>query len=160
MTGDMTMKNYLLILCLLFCLTTFAAVKPINSQKIVLRPGWNLVTLERPVVAADAERFLAFRPMTLDSARKCYVLCPDKDSLEIGTGYWVFSQTEQTLELKRDQSKTTWDTAALADGWTLIGVADNSTWMNQATDIWQWQDGRFQIVSKDELTTGKAYFAK
>ena len=154
------MKNYLLILCLLFCLTTFAAVKPINSQKIVLRPGWNLVTLERPVVAADAERFLALKPMTLDPARKSYVYCTSKDNIKIGPGYWIYSKTAQTIELSRNQSQTNWETANMANGWNLIGVADNSTWQNQATDIWQWLNGKFMRVSKDELVAGKAYFVR
>jgi hypothetical protein len=160
MTGDMTMKNYLLILCLLFCFTTFAAVKPINSQKIVLRPGWNLVTLERPVIAADAERFLALKPMTLDPARKSYVYCTSKDSIKIGTGYWIYSKTAQTIEMRRDTNQTAWETAALTKGWNLVGVADNSTWQDQATDIWQWLNGKFKRVSNDELVAGKAYFVR
>ena len=152
------MKKYLLILCLLFCVAASAAVKPINSQTIVLRPGWNLVTLERPIIATDAERFIALKPITLDATQKCYVLCIDKDALKVGTGYWIFSKTAQTIELTRDQSQTTWETTGLGNGWNLVGVADNSTWMNQATDnIWQWLNGKFQKVSKAELTGGKAY---
>ena len=46
------------------------------------------------------------------------------------------------------------------NGWNLVGVADNSTWMNQATDIWQWLNGKFQKVSKEELKAGKAYFVR
>ena len=155
-----TMKKHLLILCLLFCITAFAAVMPITSQKIVLKPGWNLVTLERPVIAADAERFLALRPMTLDAARKCYVYCTSKDNIKIGTGYWIFSKTAQTIELRRDTSQTVWETAALTKGWNLIGVADNSTWQDQATDIWQWLNGNFQTITNEELTTGEAYWVK
>ena len=152
------MKKYLLILCLLFCVAASAAVKPINSQTIVLRPGWNLVTLERPIIATDAERFIALKPITLDATQKCYVLCIDKDALKVGTGYWIFSKTAQTIELTRDQSQTTWETTGLGNGWNLVGVADNSTWMNQATDnIWQWLNSKFQKVSKAELTGGKAY---
>ncbi|MBR4902648.1 MAG: hypothetical protein IKZ46_17035 [Victivallales bacterium] len=152
------MKKHLLILCLLLCVAASAAVKPINSQTIVLKPGWNLVTLERPVIAADAERFIALKPITLDSAQKCYVFCSNKDKLKIGAGYWIFSKTAQTIELTRDQSQTTWETTELGNGWNLIGVADNSTWMNQVTDFWQWLDGKFQKVSKEELAGGKAYF--
>jgi len=152
------MKKHLLILCLLLCVAASAAVKPINSQTIVLKPGWNLVTLERPIIAADAERFIALKPMTMDSAKKSYVFCSDKNKLKIGTGYWIFSKTAQTIELTRDQSQTTWETAGLGKGWNLIGVADNSTWMNQVTDIWQWLNGKFQKVSNAELAGGKAYF--
>ena len=151
------MTKKLLMLCFLLCLVASAAVKPINSQTIVLKPGWNLVTLERPVIAADAERFIALKPITIDSAKKCYAYCSSKDKLKIGTGYWIFSKTTQTIELTRDQSQTTWETAGLGNGWNLIGVADNSRWMNQATNVWQWFNGKFQKVSKEELTGGKAY---
>ena len=151
------MKKHLLILCLLLCVAASAAVKPINSQIIVLKPGWNLVTLERPITDADAERFIALKPITLDSTTKCYVFCSNKDKLKIGTGYWIFSKTAQTIELTRDQSQTIWETTGLGNGWNLVGVADNSTWKNQATDIWQWLNGKFQKVSKEELTAGKAY---
>ncbi len=152
------MKKHLLILCLLLCVAASAAVKPIDSQTIVLKPGWNLVTLERPIIAADAERFIALKPITMDSAKKYYVFCSDKDKLKIGAGYWIFSKTAQTIELTRDQSQTTWETTELSKGWNLVGVADNSTWMNQVTDIWQWLNGKFQKVSPEEkLTGGKAY---
>ncbi len=158
--GDTTMKKHLLILCLLLCIAASAAVKPINSQTIVLKPGWNLVTLERPIIATDAERFIALKPITLDAAQKSYVFCSDKDKLKIGTGYWIFPKTAQTIELTREQSQTTWETTGLGNGWNLVGVADNSTWMNQATDIWQWLNGKFQKVSKEELKAGKAYFVR
>ena len=158
MTGDTTMKKLLIIFCILISLSAIAAVKPINSQTIVLKPGWNLVTLERPIIDTDAERFIALKPITIDSARKCYAYCSSKDKLKIGTGYWIFSKTTQTIELTRDQTQSTWETAALAHGWNLIGLADNSVWQNQATNIWQWLDGKFQKVSKEELAGGRAYF--
>lgn len=132
--GDMTMKKILPILFLLLCVAASAAVKPIGSQTIDLKPGWNLVTLERPVIAADAERFIALKPITLDAAQKGYVFCSDKDKFKIGTGYWIFSKTAQTIELTREQSQTTWETTGLNNGWNLVGVADNSTWMDRSGD--------------------------
>jgi hypothetical protein len=118
------------------------------------------VTLLRPVVADDAERFLALRPMTLDTAQESYFPCSAPDDLKIGTGYWVFSPREQTLKLYRNQNMTTWETASLDSGWNLLGVADNSTWMDQASEIWQWQNGMFQTITKEELTPGEAYWVK
>ena len=154
------MKRHLLLLVFGACLAAFAAVKPINSQMIVLKPGWNLVTLERPIVASDAEQFLALRPMMLNAARKCLVCCEDREMLKIGAGYWIHVNEAKTLELMRDQSQTTWETVGLRRGWNLVGVADNSTWQTQATEIWQWADGKFQIITKDELVEGKAYWVK
>ncbi len=155
------MKRQLIpTLCLLLCLSAVAAVKPVDNQTITLKPGWNLVTVERPVIDADTEKFLALKPMMLDTARKCYVICTDRNSLGIGTGYWIFSHTAQTLELTRAPNMGTWHTATLTDGWNLIGVSNDSTWMNQATAIWQWLNDRFQIGSKDELTDGKAYWVE
>ena len=82
-----------------------------------------------------------------------------KDDLKVGVGYWIFSRTAQPpIDLVHEQSQTTWETAALTQGWNLIGVADNSTWMSQVTDIWQWLNGKFQTITKEELNTGDAYW--
>ena len=139
----------------------FAAVDPISSQKLELKPGWNLVTLTRPITAESAERFLALHPMKLDADNKCYVRCTSKDVLKVGVGYWIFSRTTQPpIDLVHEQSQTTWETAILTQGWNLIGVANNSTWMPKATDIWQWLNGKFQKVSKEDPTVGNAYWVR
>ncbi|MBR4675931.1 MAG: hypothetical protein IKP00_15845 [Victivallales bacterium] len=83
------MKRQLIpTLCLLLCLSAAAAVRPVDNQTITLKPGWNLVTVERPVIDSDMEKFLALKPMMLDAARKCHVICADRNSLAIGTEYF------------------------------------------------------------------------
>ena len=154
-----TMKNHLLILCLLTSLFAFAAVDPGSSQKLELKPGWNLVTLTRPIADESATLFLSLKPMMLDTKNKCYVRCASKDDLKVGVGYWIFAKiTPAPIDLVHEQSQTTWETAILTQGWNLIGVANNSTWMPKATDIWQWLNGKFQTITKEELTTGEAYW--
>ena len=160
MTGDKTMKRLLMTFFVMMCVAAAAAVKPANSQTITLKPGWNLVTLERPVVDTDMAKFLLLKPMTLDATGKCYVRCMEKADIKIGAGYWIHSDTEQAVELVTDKDKTSWETATLTNGWNLIGVADNSTWQSQAAVIWQWKDGRYQRVSPAELTAGVAYMVK
>ena len=153
------MRQFLTILLFGCALSVFGAVVPGSSQKLELKPGWNLVTLTRPIVNASAEYFLSLRPMTLDIDTKCYVRCTSKDDLKVGVGYWIFSRTEQPpKDLVHDQTQTSYETAVPIGGWNLIGVAGNSTWMNQVTVIWQWLDGKFQTITKAELTTGEAYW--
>ena len=153
------MRQFLTILLFGCALSVFGAVVPSSSQKLELKQGWNLVTLTRPIVNASAEYFLSLQPMTLDIDTKCYVRCTSKDDLKVGVGYWIFSQTDQPpKELVHDQTQTSYETAVPTDGWNLIGVADNPTWMNQVTVIWRWLDGKFQTITKEELTTGEAYW--
>ena len=159
--GNKTMQKYILVLFLLASSAIFAAVDPISSQRLELKPGWNLVTLTRPITSESAERFLALQPMKLDADNKCYVRCTSEDDIKVGVGYWIFSKTAQPpIYLVHDQSQTTWVTATLTQGWNLIGVANNSNWMIQATDIWQWLNDKFQRISKEELTIGEAYWVK
>ena len=152
------MKRHLLILCLLGSISVFSAVGPVSIQKIELKHGWNLVTLTRPVIEASQGTFLLFQPMTYNPVRKCYVRCTHKEELKIGVGYWVYVDNAQPLELINDLGQATWQTAALTRGWNLIGMTDNSSWQNQATIIWQWKDGKFKIITKEDLTVGQAYW--
>ena len=157
----MTMNRRLLTfgLATFLCLVGFAAVEPVASQKMELKPGWNLVTIQFPVVEADLERFLALQPMTLDAVTKSYVRCTSLADLKIGVGYWVFSANGQEIQLTKDQSQTSWETATLKSGWNLLGVADNSAWQSQAAQVWQWLNGHFQKISKTALTSGEGYWA-
>jgi len=87
------------------------------------------------------------------------VRCASKDDLKVGVGYWIFSRTEQPpIDLVHEQAQTNYEIAGLTEGWNLVGMADNSTWLNQAIEIWQWLNGKFQTITKEELTTGEAYW--
>ena len=137
-----------------------------NDQLSVLRiqPGWNLLTIRRPFTSADAERFLALRPMVLDADNRCYVRCADSSRLVIGAGYWLFSHKARTIVLEHDQSQTSWITLGLKQGWNLIGVADGSAWQSKASSIWkyhwQWSGNPYQPITQAELISGQAYWAK
>ena len=133
-------------------LIAFAAVDPVSSQKL---------ELTRPIADESATFFLSLKSMMLDTKNKCYVRCASKDDIKIGVGCWIFSKTAQpAIDLVHDQAQTSYETAGLTEGWDLIGVADNSTWMNQAIEIWQWLNGKFQAITKEELTAGEAYWVK
>ncbi len=137
-----------------------------NDQLSVLRlqPGWNLLTLRRPLIASDAQRFLVLRPVVLDADNKCYIRCAAPSAFQIGAGYWVFSATARVMVLEHDQSQTSWKTVGLKQGWNLIGVADGSAWQKKATDIWKWEwlwkGNPYQPVTQAELISGQAYWAK
>ena len=160
MTMNISRKNWVALAVVLFASAFLqAAVVPKSTQTVELKPGWNLVTLEHPIVDdIEAKSFLVLQPMTLDAETKSYVRCTSLADLKIGVGYWVFSANGQEIQLTKDQSQTTWETATLKPGWNLLGVADNSDWIDQATAIWQWLDGKFQTITKEELKAGNAYW--
>ena len=161
MTMNISRKNWIALAVVLFAVCTLlqAAVVPSSSQKLELKQGWNLVTLKKPIVNDSAEDFLSLQPMTLDDETKCYVRCTSKDDLKVGVGYWIFSPTEQPpKDLVHDQTQTSYETAAPTGVWNFLGVADSSTWMDQAAAIWQWLDGKFQTITKEELKAGNAYW--
>ena len=145
-----------------------AALKDLedNDQWSVLklRPGWNLLTLRRPLIASDAQRFLALHPVAFDTKGKCYFQCVNKSQLALGAGYWVFSATARDIVLEHDPSQTSWKTMGLKQGWNLIGVADGSAWQSKATAIRKWQrQGKgepYQPVTQKELVPGQGYWAK
>ena len=161
MTMNISRKNWIVLAVVLFAVCTLlqAAVVPQAPQTLELKPGWNLVTLEHPIVDdIEAKSFLALQPMTLDAVAKSYVRCTSLADLKIGAGYWVFAVNEQEIQLTKDQSQTSWETAALKSDWNLLGVADNSDWQGQAAAIWQWLNGHFQKISITELTSGEGYW--
>ena len=155
-------KNWIILAIVLLAVCTLlqAAVVPKSVQTLELKPGWNLVTLTRPIVESDVSKFLDIRPMTLDADRKCYVLCASAEDLRIGVGYWVFAGEDvQPVELTQDLSQTSWETVTLSQGWNLLGVAENSDWQSQSAQVWQWLNGHFQKISKTEVTMGEGYWS-
>ena len=163
MTMNISRKNWVVLAVVLFAGSVLlqAAVVPKSTQTVELKPGWNLVTLEHPIVDdIEAKSFLVLQPMTLDAETKSYVRCTSLADLKIGVGYWVFSANGQEIQLTKDQSQTTWETATLKPGWNLLGVADNSDWQSQAAAVWQWLNGHFQKISKTAVAAGKAYWVK
>ena len=101
--------------------------------------------------------------MRVDSDKGCYVRCATITDLRPGVGYWVYSKTEQSIELTHDQSQTTWETVGLIAGWNLVGVDEKATWQETAVDIWfwwQWTGDWFQKPAKSEVTLGEGYWVK
>ena len=155
------MRQFLTILLLGCALTGFGAVVPKSTQEVKLSPGWNLVTLERPVVDdVNFQKFLALGLMRVEPDKGCYVRCATMTDLRPGVGYWVYSKTEQSIELTHDQSQTTWETVDLIAGWNLVGVDEKATWQETAVDIWQWTGDGFCRADKTEVTLGEGYWVK
>ena len=157
------MKKTFLLIGLLVCGMAFAAVEEKTSQEISLKKGWNLVTLDRPLAAnADgAEKFLDYGPLRLDAERGCYVRCTTQADLKAGAAYWIFSKEAKPLVLAFNPNQQTWETAGWSGNhWKLLGVAENSNWQSQATELWQWLNGQYQTITKEALDNGKAYWAK
>ena len=73
----------------------------------------------------------------------------------------VFSKEEKLLVLDFDKNQQTWETVGWGGNrWKLLGVAENSNWQAQATELWQWLNGQYQTITKEALDNGKAYWAK
>lgn len=158
----MKMRLLTLALCCLLSAVAFAAVVPTNSQTLTLQQGWNLVTLKCPITQEEVNKFLNLNPIRLDTEKQCYVRCANATDIQVGVGYWIYSASEEevNVELALDLTQASWQTAGLGSGWSLVGVATNSNWQNGTSAIWQWQNDCFREIAKGDLIAGKAYFAK
>jgi len=151
----------LFVLGLFLCLMSFAAVEPIATQTLQLKPGWNLVTLTRPLesMQSNVNKFLSLCPFAYDGQNCNYVFCSHAEDLKAGVGYWVYSDKAKTVDLALD-AKQTASQPELQKGWNLVGMTEGASWPSSATEIWTWKNGRFvQVVDKSELKVGCAYWA-
>ena len=152
----------LLIAIILLVGNAEAAVVPSSSSKqtLELKPGWNLVTLTRPLdsMQGNVQKFLSLKPIRFDVNNGAYVVCERMEDLKAGIGYWVFSREKQTIELALDGTQPVAE-PTLASGWNLVGKTDSEAWAETATLIWGWENGYFKIISNNELKVGHAYWA-
>ena len=92
-----------------------------------------------------------------DVEHHVFVMCGKEADVKAGVGYWVFSRQSQTLELVQDKEqsvqKTEWQS-----GWNFVGMTEDASWIETATSIWTWRNGRFVPVEKEDLQVGKAYW--
>ena len=156
------LKNMTFMLALTMVMVSIsapAAVVPESVQTVKLRAGWNLVTLTKPLesMPSNVSKFLKLNPIRIDDNMRSYVVCTPED-IKAGIGYWVFSETKQTLELALDVTNTSFQ-PTLKQGWNLVGMTEGATWSSVASDIWAWQNGCFKRIEKKDLQTGLAYWA-
>ncbi len=148
----------LLMAVLLLSVCAQAAVVPESVQTLKLRAGWNLVTLTKPLesMQSNVAKFLNLKPMRLDDNMRSYIVS-NAENLKAGVGYWIFSETKQTLELALDVTPASAQ-PSLKQGWNLVGMTKGATWPSSASDIWAWQNGCFKRIEKKDLQTGLAYW--
>lgn len=149
----------LLMSVLLMAVCVQAAVVPSSKQTLELKPGWNLVTLTRPLesMPSNMQKFLSLHPFSLDTGSQSYVRCEKAEDVLAGKGYWVFSSTQQTIELAQDISQTATQ-PSLVKGWNLVGMLGDASWADSAASIWKWEDGHYKTIEKKDLKTGYAYW--
>ena len=152
--------SVLLMTVMLLCVCVQAAVVPSTKQTLDLKPGWNLVTLTRPLdsMSSNVQKFLMLKPVRYDVGHGTYVYCERAEDVKAGVGYWVFSDKEQTVDLAviSDQTVTQ---PLLQKGWNLVGMVDGAAWPDSNEIIWSWQNGRFeQVNDKLKLKAGNAYW--
>ncbi|MBR4900428.1 MAG: C10 family peptidase [Victivallales bacterium] len=133
---------------------------PFPRQMLKLHPGWNMVTLTKPLKnrLESVQKFLALRPISFDAEVNSMVVCNDATSIKIGIGYWVFSRQSQTVELVQDAEQPVFQ-VEMKQGWNFIGMTEDAAWTEFATIIWGWQNGRFiPMNNMENLQVGKAYW--
>ena len=132
---------------------------PQPTQILELRPGWNMVTVTKPLASKPdgVHKFLELKPIMQDVEHQVFVMCGKEADVKAGVGYWVFSRQSQTVELVQDKEqsvqKTEWQS-----GWNFVGMTEDASWIETATSIWTWRNGRFVPVEKEDLQVGKAYW--
>ena len=148
------------MVAMLLSISAMGAVVPVSTQTLVLKPGWNLVALTRPLesMQSNLDKFLSLKPFAFDNASGSYMHCVKAENLKPGDGYWVFCPNAQTVELALDVKQAVAQ-PTLRKGWNLVGMTDGASWPDSAVVIWGWKDGRFVQVSKSELQAGKGYWA-
>ena len=149
----------LVMAVMLLSISAMGAVVPVSVQTLQLKPGWNLVTLTRPLdsMQSNIDKFLALKPFAFDENSNSYVSCTKADDLKAGNGYWVFSSHAQTVELALDVNQTVAQ-LTLQKGWNLVGMSDGASWSNSAAVIWGWKNNRFVRIAKTDLQLGYAYW--
>ena len=129
-------------------------------QTLELHPGWNLVTLTKPLMDRQdgLQKFLWLKPMMYDAENLSFVVCGNADAVKVGVGYWVFSRRKQTIELAQDVEQSV-SQSTLQVGWNLVGLLEESTWPSlDGIDIWTWANGRFKHIDKKDLQIGQTYW--
>ena len=150
----------LVVAVMLLSVCVQAAVVPSSKQTLELKPGWNLVTLIKPLdsMPGNMQKFLSLRPIRFDIRNGAYVFCERAEDVKAGIGYWVFSRENKTVELALDTTQTA-TMPSLEKGWNLIGLTDDMSWPDLAKAIWSWRNGSFKlVVEKEDLKAGIAYW--
>ncbi len=77
------LAGVLLMAVMLMAVCAQAAVVPSSKQMLELKPGWNLVTLTKPLdpMPGNVQKFLSLKPMRYDDACGAYVVCNDSENL-------------------------------------------------------------------------------
>ena len=150
----------LLAAVMLLAVSVQGAVVPVSTQTLELKPGWNLVTLLKPLDSkpVNAQKLLALKVMCYDVKAGAYVSCDRLEDVKAGVGYWVFSQEKQTIELALDVNSAAAE-PSLEKGWNLVGMTEGASWVKLDVPIWAWENGCFvQVVDKLKLQVGNAYW--
>jgi len=158
------MKKLLFGMLLVFALETavLAAPRPVETQDVVLKRGWNLITLMKPIEESEPLRnLLKMNLVTLDSHRRHYTRCASAQELKVGTGYWVYcNEDSKSFSLTVDITKTDWEPTDAETGANLLGVTSKSDWMDNATSIQEWSNNKWITVKPEDVKQGQVYWVR
>jgi hypothetical protein len=122
-----------------------------NDVALALEPGWNLVSLRRPVTAESVGQLLAASPLRVEA--EAYVRCTKTEEIQVGVGYWVFAETARRIELMPGMSQETGD-VELVKGWNLVGTdREVPAWLPLAKCIYIWEEQKYRLSNTPALGT-------
>jgi len=121
-----------------------------NDVALDLEPGWNLVSLRRPVTAESVGQLLAASPLRMES--ETYVRCTKAEEIQVGVGYWVFAETYRRIELVPNMSQA--GDIELVKGWNLVGTdRETPAWLPLAKCIYIWEEQKYRLSDTPALGT-------
>ena len=148
---------------------TFVGNLPLLEQtvSIPLSAGWNLIGL--PFRSCDSFQAAfgdlikgptwAYDNSTEDSKLE---LIDINRQLEPNTGYWLFANNEETIEIHGIELKAEKQIILLSDSWNLISppFKIDAPYKSNIIGIWMWDGKRFVPVSKTlgSLSAGNGYW--
>lgn len=126
---------------------------------LLLRPGWNLITLQLNPLAETERRLADYHPMTVASKSYCVA-----NKLVAGEGYWVFNRRNNVVSVDVVGDMLTTKPPIVKRRWQLIGIVSDVTLgefrQGMVLHVWQWSGGGFRLVQDDAqvLKGGQAYW--
>lgn len=109
-------------------------VEKITDDKIILKSGWNFISVPKALAKPAAEDFFSpvsksgFAPMTWDAENEKWITVSENTKVTPLTGYWVYAEKPTTLYVVYDKDVTSVPASKrVYEGWNAVGVSGTKT---------------------------------
>lgn len=156
------LKGFVVALLLGVCAR--AAVVPAFVQKLECVRGWNLFTVNRPLLpgseATINELLSGMNVMTFDPIARMYVSCDKMEDIKPGVAYWYYSDEPKSggSAIELPQTAADWTAPALKRGWNFVGYVEGKVNWGEDAVVWGWNGKCFEQVKPGDLKAGKGYW--